>query len=357
MLLLSLSLSAGARPYIPQLRDVPVDQLLQKYAQIVAREPKNAQNHYVYGRLNCIAYATHTTTFQVSQGNQLPWFGPMDPGFPPAPPPAPKSGLKFLQKAVEEYRKAVALDPKSQPARLGYGWCLEQAGRKAEAREQYRLVFAQAATMDLEGNGPHFGISLTEESGRYLLGLLDPKQDAAEIAEVQSKLERARKIPRAVTPVLIPLKRGLSFEQLVDRRARVVFDLDATGLKRRWQWPTRQAGWLVYLKQRPAVTSGLQMLGSRTFWIFWENGYQAMAALDRDEDGWLSKDELSPLKLWCDDGDGVCLPAELRDLRTLGIEALNTKGQAHSAGFWSPAGIRYQDGSMGPSYDWVPESR
>jgi hypothetical protein len=354
---LSLTLTVLARPYIPQLRDVPVDQLLSKYAAITAKDPKNARDHYIYGRLLSIAYATNNPTFQVNQDNQLPWFGPMDPGFPPPLPADPKAGAKYLQKAVSEYRKSVELDPKSQPARLGYGWCLEQAGRKPEALEQYRKVFAQAVEKDLQPGGPHFGISLTEETGRYLTALLDSKKDAAELADVNAKLERARKMPRAVTPVLIPLKRGLSFEQLTDQKARVAFDLDGSGLMRRWQWPTRQAGWLVYLKQRPTVTSGLQMLGSSTFWIFWENGYQAMGALDQDDDGWLRGQELQPFKVWADDGDGVCQPGELRSLNSLGIEALSTRATPFRHGLWSPRGIRYQDGGMGPSYDWLPRSQ
>ncbi|MBS2035665.1 hypothetical protein JST97_11810 [bacterium] len=357
VIMLSLTLAAVARPYIPQLRDVPVDQLLDKYAMVVTKEPGNAQNHYVYARLNSIAYATHNPTFQVTKDNQLPWFGPMDPGFPPPLPADPKVGRKYLLKAVSEYARAVELDPKSQPARLGYGWCLEQAGRKAEALQQYRKVFAQAVEKDLDPGGPHFGMSLTEETGRYLLGLLNPKTDAAEIADVRTKLEKANKVPRAVTPVLIPLSRGLAFDQLVNRRAQVAFDLDGSGLTRRWQWPTRQAGWLVYLKQRPTVTSGLQMLGARTFWVFWENGYQAMAALDRDDDGWLQGKELESLQVWCDDGDGVCKASELRSLGSLGIQALGTRGQAHEAGFYNPRGIRYQDGGTGASYDWIPVSR
>ena len=356
LLFLSLTLLSWARPYIPQLVDVPLSQLQARYTKLIAREPKNAQHHYVLGRLNAIAYSTGKTEFQVSQDDKLPWFGPMDPGFPPQPPPDARAGKVFLQKAVIEYGKAVELDPKNLPARLGYAWCLEQAGRKAEALKQYRTVFEAAMARDVDPNGPHFGISLTEETGRYLLPLLDKSKDAGEIAEVQAGMDAARKFPRAITPVLIPLERGLGFEELVNRHARVPFDLDGTGLLRRWQWTSRKAGWLVYLDRRPAVTSGLQMLGGSTFWIFWKDGYEAMAALDADDDGWLRGRELRVLKVWCDDGDGVCRPGEVRSLDSLGIEALAVQGRSFAHGAWSPQGVRYRDGFVGPSYDWMPRS-
>ena len=356
LLFLSLTLLGWAKPYIPQLVDMPLSQLQTKYAKLIAREPKNAQHHYVLGRLNSIAYSTGKAEFQVNKDDQLPWFGPMDPGFPPQVPDDPKKGAAYLKKAVEEYGKAVALDPKSQPARLGYAWCLEQAGRKQEALKNYRLVFEAAVAGDLDPKKPHFGVSLTEETGRYLLGLLDKVKDAGEISEVNAALAAARKIPRAVTPVLIPLERGLSFESLVNRRAKVFFDLDGTGLKRRWQWTSPKAGWLVYLDKRKSVDSGLQMLGGSTFWIFWKDGYEAMAALDADGDGWLRGPELQALKVWCDDGDGVSQVPELRSLDSLGIEALSVRGRAFREGSWSPQGVRYRDGFSGPSYDWMPKS-
>ena len=353
---LTLTLVASARPYIPQLADVPLSQLQAKYAKLLTKDPKNAHNHYILGRLNAIAYATHNDTFKVSQDDKLPWFGALDPGFPPAPPADPRQGSKLLLKAVQEYGKSVELDPKPLEPRLGYAWCLEQAGRKVEALAQYRKVFQASSREDGKPGGPRFGVSLTEEAGRYLLGLLDKNKDAAEIAEVNATLEKSRKIPRAITPILIPLQPGLSFDQLVNRRAAVSFDLDGTGWKRRWAWPTQKAGWLVYLKDRRTVTSGIQMLGGSTFWIFWKDGYEAMAALDRDDDGWLRGPELQALQVWCDDGDGVCLPGELHSLRQLGIRALATRGRPFGDGLFNARGIDYEDGGFGPSYDWMPRS-
>jgi tetratricopeptide (TPR) repeat protein len=356
---LGLTLGASARPYIPDLVDVPLSQLQAQYAKRVQEEPKNAHHHYVLGRLNSMAYATQSDRFKVSKHDQQPFFGALDAGFPPRPPAHPERASRLLRKAVSEYAQAVHLDPKNLPARLGYAWCLDQAGESERARQEYRKVLKTSYAAETNGKGANFGPSMTQEVGTYLLALLDPKKDAKEIAEVQAQLAQAEKVPRAITPIMLPLQRNTPFEALVDPKAAVVFDLDGSGRRQSWTWITPRAGWLVYLQHRTRATSGLQMLGARTFWIFWRDGYQAMAALDQDDDGWLQRNELAYLKVWCDaNQDGICHPRELRSLSSLSIEALATSGQPHRPGYLhNPCGVRYRDGGFGASYDWTPTSR
>ena len=357
-LIVSLALSwlAGARPYIPDLVDVPLSQLQSKYAQLIQKEPKNAHHHYVLGRLNAMAYATHSDRFKVSKDDMLPFFGALDPGFPPRPPAHPERASRHLRKAVLEYGRAVALDPKNLPARLGYAWCLDQAGESEKARVQYRQVLNTAFAAETDSKGVHFGVGMTGETAGYLLALLDPKKDAQEIKDVRDKVAQAEKIPRAITPIMVPLQRQTPFADLVDPKASVPFDLDGSGRRQSWTWITPRAGWLVYLHHQKRATSGLQMLGATTFWIFWKDGYQAMASLDADNNGWLQGGELAHLKVWCDaDSDGVCHPQELRSLDSLGIRALATRGQPHGPGYlYNPRGVRYRDGGYGSSYDWTP---
>ena len=80
-----------------------------------------------------------------------------------------------------------------------------------------------------------------------------------------------------ITPIVIPLGERQHISDLVNRGARIRFDADGTGIKKIWTWITPDAGWLVHApeKSRP-ITSALQMFGSVTFWLFWENGYQAL---------------------------------------------------------------------------------
>lgn len=353
ILIALLTLAVVAKPAMYDLVDVPTDKLLAGLEKKAAANPKDAHLQYLLGRVNAIAYAQNSTTFQVLKEDPgRPWFGPMDPGYPPRTVES-KGARKRLEQAVAHYRKAIELDPKDDLSRMGLAWCLEESGQRQKAIEQYRKVY-QSATK----SNP-FGPGVREESGRRLLALLDPKQDAAEIAAVKAEVERLAAMPRAVTPVLVPLERGTEFEQLVNPAAAVRFDLDGSGRRFAWGWPTERAGWLVYRDRHDQARSGLQLLGGVTWWVFWKNGYEAMSALDEDGNGWLEGPELEHLHVWCDrDHDGVEQPEEELSLDQLGIVGLSCAWVEHREGFpYSPRGIRYRDGGRGASYDWMPEGR
>ena len=115
-------------------------------------------------------------------------------------------------------------------------------------------------------------------------------------------------LPRPITPIVVSLRNGAAARDLENHSARVAFDADGTGLQKHWTWITRDAGWLVYDPHNTGkITSGLQLFGGVTFWMFWENGYQALAALDDDGDGMLTGRELKGLAIWQDlNGNGVC---------------------------------------------------
>jgi hypothetical protein len=157
-------------------------------------------------------------------------------------------------------------------------------------------------------------------------------------------------LPRPITPILVGASADATLEQSVDAQANVLFDLDGTGAHR-WGWIRPGAAWLVYAPTG-CVTSGLQMFGSVTFWVFFHDGYQALAALDDDGDGFLRGSELAALRLWRDNGDGICTEGELERLD--GIREIATRPSAP----WSHArGLVYADGRTRPTYDWVTTSR
>ena len=125
-----------------------------------------------------------------------------------------------------------------------------------------------------EGLGPMNGETVVTEAAGYLIPLLDPKNDQREIATLKKRVAQLKALPRPITPIAVPLRDGLAARDLEDRDAAVTFDADGSGLKRRWTWLTRDAGWLVFdPKGRGEITSGLQLFGNVTFWLFWENGY------------------------------------------------------------------------------------
>ena len=101
----------------------------------------------------------------------------------------------------------------------------------------------------------------TQEAAGYLVPLLDKDRDAAEIADLTAKQSQIRSLPRAITPVAIPLTDELPPHAIVDRLARVRFDADGNG-PREWTWITPEAGWLVYdAEDRGTITSALQWFG------------------------------------------------------------------------------------------------
>ena len=244
------------------------------------------------------------------------------------------------------------------PTQLGLAWCLDQSGQKKSAVTEYRKALKLAWTEEVEkgdGHGLGPGVCYSEEIIRYLLKLLDPINDKAEIAELNKAAANLSSMPRAITPILVPLEANASFTELVDPLAAVPFDLDGSGRVRSWGWITPKAAWLVFNPERGRITSALQLFGSVTFWIFWSDGYAALAALDDDRDGFLRGAELHGLMLWQDrNRNGVSEPEELIPVEDAGIAGIACSGSKHESGCqWNPAGVIYRNGTSRPSYDWI----
>ena len=269
------------------------------------------------------------------------------------------------------------------PTELGLAWCLDQAGRRTEAIHAYQKGLKFAWKLEVTGDfnieewvkgvwsdlrsgrnplhlqrrgfiGP--GVCYSEEIIGYLLKLLDPVKDAKEIAGLKRDQQTLLTMGRAITPILVPLAPGACLAELVDTNAQVTFDLDGSGLARKWAWITPKAAWLIYDPDgRDQVTSGLQMFGNVTFWIFWRDGYEALSALDDNGDGVLSGTELKGLALWNDtNGNGVSEPGEVLPVEAFGITSLSCSSHRHASGMqWNPAGVTFDDGSSRPTYDWI----
>lgn len=354
ILLLLLLVAPVLARYAPSdLADIPVERLLQTAETRVKKEPKNAQAWFNLGRIAALAYATQASTLSAEKQNLVLPAGP-EGAWPPekVTTPVTPAARKHLEKAIAAYARTAQLDPSLFSARLSYGWALEQAGEKGKAIGVYRALVKQAWPEEKK-RGSSWGRSVSREAAGYLIGLLDQSKDAAEIASLEQIRAEAAKLPRMMTPVLVPLEEA-PFEELVDANSPVRFDLDGSGRQLRWGWLTPKAAWLVFLEKRERVESALQLFGSVSFLAFWENGYEALSALDEDGDGLLQGRELRGLKLWRDaDCDGVSSPDELLTLEAAGITALDTRCQRRDGYLESVRGVRYRDGRSGPSYDWI----
>jgi len=337
-----------------------------------------AEFHYELARLHAMSYSRKIGEFQSLIGGDRPFFGPEPDnrfapdfqrhrnlgGIPlfqrrPQERPEQEEARKHLAAAIEKYREALKLKEDHLPARLGLGWCLDQAGDKTAAVESYRKLLALAWKKERNAKHVFYG-SFVEETAHYLLPLLDSKRDSQEIAEIKGYTETMLKKGRAITPLMVPLEDDVKLAELVDCEAGVQFDLDGSGFKRRWGWITPKAAWLVWDPRRGGkITSGLQMFGSVTFWIFWKNGYEALSALDDNGDGALSGRELHGLALWHDrNSNGVSEPGEVRTVESWDIQSLSCHYGSHPTGIvFSPRGVVFQRGQARPTYDWIAPSR
>ena len=299
-----------------ETRDVPIDRLVVNLERELQANPASVQTLINLARLHAMAYALKVDAFPAApikpDQPELPSYPPGSSQIPGAVRPATSPELaaraaQHLKDAMRHYAAALALAPDNLTARLGHGWVLQQAGESTRAIAEYRLVIEQAwpSEQKIKALMPSQRL-FTQEAMGYLIALLDKDRDAAEIADLTARQTQIRSLPRAITPVAIPLADDVPSHRIADRLARVRFDADGSG-PRDWTWLTSEAGWLVYdAEDRGTITSARQWFGDVTFWLFWANGYEPMRALDDNGDGELAGAELRHLAIWHDrNRDGV----------------------------------------------------
>jgi tetratricopeptide (TPR) repeat protein len=351
-----------------ETKKVPIKRLVTNLERDIAANPKDVETRINLARLHGMAFALKTDEVPTSgwpdNKKELPYYG-VDQNLIPYKPTkaataaAEARAREHLKKAIEQYEAVLALDPRNRLARLGYGWMLDQAGEKTRAIAEYRQVIRDA--WSTEEREPYLNAGarfFTEETAGYLIPLLDPARDAAEIADVRAKLGVLAQRPRAITPLAIPLSDNVPPEAIAAPHARIAFDADGSALPRRWTWISPQAGWLVYDPDGTGeITSALQWFGNVTFWLFWENGYQALAALDDNADGELAGNELRDLAIWHDrNSNGTSDPGEVRALSAHGIIALSCRyqeGDRPAFAAIAPEGVRLANGRTRPTYDVI----
>jgi len=365
-----LGMKADARFAHVETQQVPVARLLTNLearlkSTTLSKADRSALQFQI-GRLHSMAYALKTEEVQVQKasaqgpGEPTPWFGYCFSDYNQFD--VQRTGDKtkltsaneHLATAVQHLRAAAQGDPNSLHVKLGLAWALDQSGNKREALPLYRQVFNESFKQEQDKSGLA-GTSVTEETGGYLKKMLDPQKDAAELKDIEEKLAKITPGFRNVTPIVVPLFAGVP-RSTVMKQAQVTFDLDGNGPRRYSTWTSSQAGWLVYdARKHQDITSGLQMFGQCTFWIFWKDGYEALSALDDNHDGTINGAETSGLAIWRDANcNGVSEPDEVKSLETCGIKSLSCKGENDPQGFrYSVDGVTFESGAKAHSYDLI----
>jgi hypothetical protein len=353
---------------------VPIDRVLTNMTNRLASNTNKLETLQIIARLHAMSYACAASNWVVDtydasersrrgpaanqvQKDQIPFFG-FGPDTPPktiAAPSTPQqkeAAAKHLKSAIDFYKRALAVDPTNEVILLGLGWCQTQSGDTNTARQTLRNAVDLAWDKDNAHPGMFY---VTDEAIRYLRPLLDPTKDKQELESLRRIYEQTTSLNRPVTPLVVPLAANLPISSLINTNASIAFDLDGSAVPgRRWQWITTNAAWIVHLPQGGSVTSALQMFGNVTFWVFWKNGYHALASLDDNGDGILGGNELRGIALWQDrNSDGICSPDEILTLQQLGIIALDTRYTETNSIPTSPTGAHLSTGETLPTYDII----
>ncbi|MBY0356813.1 MAG: tetratricopeptide repeat protein [Candidatus Obscuribacterales bacterium] len=365
-----LGLPAKADFALPETKLVPIARLLKNLAaqknEIGLSPTDKAMIEFRIGRLHSMAYALKSEQGQTEKSAiagsryELPQFGSQPDHVQFQVQPAKNKGQAtlasgHLEQAIVALKKSLVFDPSLLPAKLSLAWCFEHSGKKDEARSLYKEVFREAYAGEKTSRGGVLNWSIAVETAGYLKPLLDSRKDAKEIVDITGKVNELQKLPRFITPILIPLARENSLKRLIERRA-VRFDLDGLGVRSYDCWPAKNAGWLVFDSQgKGQIDSGLQLIGGVTFWLFWQNGYEVLASLDDNGDGKISGCELACLSIWQDlNGNGVSEPGEVKSLADWHIAGLAVSGHKNKHGvLCNPDGVILTNGLKKPTFDLI----
>jgi len=384
--------STAAIPYIPPPQPVyeaPIDRALQNVSAMDGIEP--AQREQLLGRLNLLAYARNDAAFtylregdQFTEAGSMPCsevhpsrygppetpetFGPNDRcaayefGLGPRAEIPGAAGqidndaaTARLEAARGHYQRALELAPGNLRARLGYAYVLDRLGRTNEARRQLRNIMKRGLPLLAGEQSEWEDHAVLTETARHLTHLATSASDRARMQRLHQRLEASQPIVY-VTPIVVPLS-DRAFEHLVDNDSDVSFDFAGTGDERAQGWLTNEAAWLVWDPEwRGEVRSGFDMIGQRTWSVFWRDGFEALRALDDNRDGELTGGELGGLSLWRDEnGNGVSDPGEVVPANVHGIVGLSVRGAQTRRGLiTAPNGVRFENGHTRPLYDWTP---
>lgn len=201
------------------------------------------------------------------------------------------------------------------------------------------------------------------EAGQSYLRLLKERNPSAAddnvARDMQKKLAVLDKKPMGpITPIIFSLSHQGSgrLADLLSPNRTAQFDLNGDGAVEAWPWVKAGTCFLVWDPHGTGqITSGRQLFGSVTWWMFWNDGYHALDALDDNRDGQLSGTELRGVAVWRDHtSNGISDPGEVASVSALGIEAIAVRVTHHDGE--SPAsslGIRFTDGRGVPTFDWI----
>jgi len=229
------------------------------------------------------------------------------------------------------------------------------------ALDAYTSAYNAAVKRDLDQKHKMFGKLVSQEAGIGVTRILKSRKVINGVQEqlldkIKASNALIEKFPQAITPIVISLQPSSGLSELIHPTRSTAFDIAGTGSKKMGTWVNTETGLLCWDPERNGrITSGTQLFGNATWWMFWSNGYEALAALDDNHDGWLTGKELKGLSLWFDKNqNATCDAGETLTLQQLDIVGLRTSFESSGTlGLTSASGVLFSNGQTLPSYDWV----
>lgn len=286
-------------------------------------------------------------------------------------------------KAAENFKKAIAMDNENGLYNLGLASLYEQYVEFLKekgvmlvpkefrqlilhkAREIYYTAYKLSIRTDLKHKyRPLKGLGslVGYEAGRAVVRLLEADEELTRdeksvLAAVKRDIKKLEGLKMgAITPIIFSLEEHVSLRDLLADDLQVRFDLDGDGSVELWPWVKPTTGILVWDPQGEGrITSGRQLFGSVTWWLFFADGYRALDALDDNRDGALTGAELIGIAVWNDrNSNGKSDPGEVTDITQTPITAVATRpsGKVGRVMF-NRSGIKLNNGQALASYDWV----
>jgi hypothetical protein len=394
LLTAGLTGNAAAIPYFPPPQPVyeaPIDRALANVAAMEGLEP--AQRERLLARLNLLAYARNDGAFAylrdsndlnengsiscVEAAQNRPMRGADEPTqtFGPdercarwtfelgpqkeipdqAPTEASAGARARLEAARAHYVSALEYADDNLRTLLGFAYVLDRLGEMDAARGQLRRIIAFGLPKVSDAQSDWETHAVLTEAVAHLGHIARSREERKALGALQRRLQASQPMIY-VTPIVVPM-RDAPFSRLVNTDSDVAFDLAGTGDRRAQGWLTPDAAWLVWDPDwRGRVSSGFDMIGQRSWSVFWRDGFEALRALDDNGDGELAGAELDGLALWCDENEnGLSEAGEVLPVNVHGVAAIATHGAALSPGLMAaPEGVRFDNGGVRPLYDWTP---
>ena len=386
--LVAVSLPAAAT-WIPPDEEVPVERLIDNSKSAVEKNPDDSDALYTLGRVCSLRYSTGATRCKVYTDGAFWRPGRYEvrssDSLAANMGELPQERLGYLAESIRYYRAATGKKPDDPYYWLGLGYVYGQAAAHAEqmtwpfdessfdkeakanekkkrfwedlALEAYRKSFA----LDTERKHD-VDVPVAAEAGQGILTILGrreklTKDEHREFRRTKRAVSSMTSGPRPITPIVFSLQ-NRPIERLLDEEAQVPFDLDGTGRDIRWSWLKPGTALLAWDPRGTGnIRSGRQLFGNVTWWMFWRNGYAALAALDDDANTWLEGKELDGIAVWLDQNANACSePGEVLPVRAAGITGINTRvtGVRMDMPYCS-SGIRFANGSTAATYDWIAQ--